>query len=328
MDALLERVSELYGLEFSQAPERIAKGVLSENYSLVSNKGKFFLKKYRFESANRIKEIHSAKQYFADCGIPVILPIQTNHGSTLFSLNKSFYALFPFVIGRHLAREELTNRAITSMGEMLGRIHLAGKNSRISIVEDSFSSWDKNAFNTKVAEILEKMPDVDERNEFDRLAYESIQLKRIIVEKNSIQYKELGFKSDHLIHGDYLDHNVFFGNADKVEHVFDFEKTQYSPRMFELFRSLMYSLLSSGTLVEDIQKAEVYLDSYRATYPIEEGELKKGLEMFYLKSIHNVWVEHEHYIKGNLRPDLFLEPDFRRAQFLSNNLDSLAEALF
>jgi len=328
MDALLGRISELYGITFSQVPERIAKGVLSENYSLVSNKGKLFLKKYRFESENRIREIHSAKQYFADSSIPVILPIRASHDSTFFFFNGSFYALFPFVFGKHIEREELTDHAVTSMGEMLGRIHLAGGDSTISIVEDFFSSWDKNAFDIKVAEILEKMLSTEERNNFDKLAYESIRLKKSLVEKNSIQYEGLGFKSDHLIHGDYLDHNVFFNNADEVEHVFDFEKTQYSPRTFELFRSLMYSLLSSGTSESDLQKARVYLDAYRATYPIENEELKRGLEMFYLKSIHSVWVEHEHYVKGNFRPDLFLEPDFKRLQFLSNNLDNLARALF
>ncbi|MDP2593893.1 MAG: phosphotransferase [bacterium] len=328
MDALLGRISELYGLTFSQVPERIAKGVLSENYSLVSNKGRFFLKKYRFESETRIKEIHSAKQYFADSGIPVILPIRISHDLTFFSFNESFYALFPFVVGKHLERGELTDHAIASMGEMLGRIHLAGRDSTISIIEDSFSPWNRNAFNIKAAEILEKMPPTEERNDFDNLSYESIRLKKSIVEKNSIRYEDLGFKSDYLIHGDYLDHNVFFSEADEVDHVFDFEKTQYSPRTFELFRSLMYSLLSNSTSESDIQKAKVYLSAYRTLYPIENEELKRGLEMFYLKSIHNVWVEHEHYVKENFRPDLFLEPDLKRIQFLSNNLDRLAEALF
>jgi len=128
-------------------------------------------------------------------------------------------------------------------------------------------------------------------------------------------------------HGDYLDHNVFFGPNDQVSYVFDFEKTDYSPRTYELFRSLMYSFLSGDILDEDVVRAKLYLQSYLEIYPISKDELSRGLRLFYLKSIHGVWVESEHYLKENVRVDEFLLNDLQRIKYLSENYEYLEDNL-
>ncbi|MDE1919096.1 MAG: phosphotransferase [Patescibacteria group bacterium] len=313
--SLLTDITDYYQLPTAASNlERVAKGVLSENYVIMSGRDKFFLKKYRFDNEQKIKEIHLAKQYFADGDIPVILPLRTRTQDTFFLHDTNYYALFPFVAGRHLEREALTSQAISSMGKMLARIHLRGRDSTLAI-ENTFNPWNKEIFLAKAAAVLEKIPQGAAASDFDMLALRSVRLKMELATQNTTTFDSLRLSNDHLLHGDYLDHNVFFDAQDNVEYVFDFEKTQYGPRSYELFRSVMYSLLSSGTTNGDIRRAELYLRAYLESYPMPDDEIERGLRAYYLKSIHSIWIEHEHYVLGNTRPDVFLKADLERISF-------------
>ncbi len=325
MEEILRKINELYQLDVSSS-EKVEKGFLSDNYFLSNSKTKFFLKKYRFDNGNRIIEVHSSKKYFADGGIPVILPISQIDGSTLFEHEGSYYALFPFVKGRHIDRGNLTETSIASLGKMLGKIHHLGKESKL-VIDDRFKIENREKVFKKIEDILEKISEVSSPDDFDKVALENVKMKRGLLLKNSITFEELGLHSDHLIHGDYLDHNVFFDEQDKVQWVFDFEKTNYSPRTYEFFRSMVYGLLCAEVTETDLKNARKYLDAYSSIYPISNDEVKRGLQLYFLKTIHGFWVESEHYLKGNTRVDHFLFDDHKRIKYLSDNLDELISAL-
>ncbi len=317
MQDLLTHINTIYGLSLA-FHEKVAKGFLSENFILVGNGTKYFLKKYRFDNKERIEEVHLVKKYFADGGIPVILPIATTDRKTYFFFDNSYYALFPFITDKQLERKSLTDEAIASLGEMLGKIHLLGEKADLPIKE-RFKPWNKEKALSKIDAIEAELKKKFQLNDFDELALKSIETKKNLIASNVIHYEDFALPSDHLIHGDYLDHNVFFNDRDQVSYVFDFEKTDYSPRAYELFRSMTYSFLGGDTNDEDMAKAKLYLESYARIYPISKEELQRGLKLFYLKSIHAVWVEEEHYLKNNARVDEFLTSDFKRIEYLSQH---------
>lgn len=325
MDDLIAKINNLYNLQL-QSAEKVKKGFLSENHILHSDDKKYFLKRYRFDKQERIEEVHSAKKYFADGGIPVILPITNIQGNTFFLFGNFYFALFSFVSDIQIERESLSDVAIISLGETLGKIHLLGKCSKLPIKE-RFKAWNKEKALEKITAIQSKLKEQVELNDFDKLALQSIELKKKLIIDNSIVYEQIGLPSNHLIHGDYLDHNVFFDSNNKVSYVFDFEKTDYSPRMYELFRSLMYSFLSDNISDENIEKAKLYLNSYLSVYPTSKTELVSGLKLFYLKSIHGLWVESEHYLNNSDRVDVFLENDIKRIKYLSENFEEFENKL-
>ena len=117
MENLISEINSLYSLQL-HSPEKVNKGFLSENH-IFQGDNKYFLKRYRFDKQDRIEEIHSAKRYFADGGIPVILPITNTKGNTLFFFENGYFALFPFVSDIQLERGYLTDTAVISFGEML-----------------------------------------------------------------------------------------------------------------------------------------------------------------------------------------------------------------
>lgn len=326
VDKLIQKINELYGLQVHSS-EKVTKGFLSENHIIYQNDAKYFLKRYRFDNKERIEEIHSAEKYFADGGIPAILPVFNKEGETFFCFEEAYFAVFPFISDKQLDRGLLTDTAVKSLGETLGKIHLLGKRAKLAIKE-RFKPWNKKNAIEKIEAIHLEIKKKSNLGDFDILALESIQAKKRLIQSNLTTYEDLNLPSDHLIHGDYLDHNVFFGADDKVSFVFDFEKTDYSPRMYELFRSLAYAFLSNSVADDDIKRAKLYLNSYLAVYPAPADELARGLKLFFLKSIHGLWVEGEHYLKNNDRTDEFLPNDFQRIKYLSENFKDFENKLF
>jgi Ser/Thr protein kinase RdoA (MazF antagonist) len=323
---LLEQINKLYNLQVKTS-EKVTKGFLSENHILTDGKEKYFLKRYRFNNRERIEEIHTLKKYFADGGIPVILPLINSNQETYFLFEGGFYALFPFINDKQLETEYLDKTAIKSLGEMLGRIHKLGSSANLPIKE-RFKPWSKTEALGKVKLIEAEIAKLEVLTDFDKIAQANIELKKQLILNNSTIYDDLALPSNTLIHGDYLFHNVFFDQNNQVSWVFDFEKTDYSPKTYELFRSMIYSLFNGDITNESLIKAKLYLDSYLTNSPVTQDELKRGLKLYFLKAIHGFWVESEHYLKNNNRVDHFLEIEFKRLKFLTENLTKIEEKLF
>ncbi|MCC7436746.1 phosphotransferase [Candidatus Nomurabacteria bacterium] len=320
MEELLTKIEYLYGLRLEWF-EKVTKGFLSENHVLIDNLGKkkYFLKRYRFDKEEKIKQIHIAKNFFYEKGIPVIIPLKNKEEKTFFYFDNTYFALFPFIEPKHLDRKQLSDNSIISLGKMLANIHLAGKNTNLPINE-KFEGWNKDKLLNRIEEL--KLV-INNHNDFDILASEDISLRKSIISLNSITFENIGLSSDHLIHGDYHGGNVFFDEKGEVSYVFDFEKTLYAPRMFELFRSLVFIFFGDSFSEENILKAKLYLRSYIEVYPASKEELEKGFLLFYLRFVHGLWVQTEHYLKNNNRVDQFLKQDYERIKYLSENLDEL-----
>jgi Ser/Thr protein kinase RdoA (MazF antagonist) len=301
---------------------------LSENHVLVDSVSgtKYFLKRYRFDSEEKIVQIHSVKNYFSERGIPVIVPIQTNTGETFFSFEGFFFALFPYVVAREIVSKDLSDEAIISLGQTLARIHLAGKDAVLPDIE-RFQGWNKEKLLQKSSELMAIIDTLDTRTEFDQQALIDLKLRSSIIESNTHTFEDFELPADHLIHGDYHGGNVFFDEHDHISHVFDFEKSLVAPRTFELFRSTVFLFFGTTFDTETIRKARLYVQSYLYVYPASEEELRKGFNVFYLRFVHGFWVEGEHYLKGNTRVDQFLVQDCGRVRYLSEHGEELITRL-
>lgn len=326
MEKVLSKIVELYGLKL-KIENRVTEGFQTENHILTDGNQKYFLKKYTFEDPKRVKEIHVVKKYFSDGGIPVVLPLKTKNEETFFDIDNAYYALFPFVTGKQFERGKLPETAGYSFARVLAQLHLLGKRPDAPRIEETFTPFNKTKKLDLNAIIEQKIKEKTSLDDFDRLALESLELKKRLISENLITYEELNLPSDHLIHGDYLEQNVFFDEHDTVSYVFDFEKSRYAPRVFELFRAMIYSVLGTDTSPANIAKLKNCIDVYLEIYQMSKDEIKRGLVFFYLKEIHNIWVEREHYLKDNNRTDVFLAQGLARIKYLSENLDNLTKVL-
>lgn len=320
MDLPPEKISKDYNLSLSFV-EKISGGFLSENYALTDGDKKYFLKKHRHTDRNKVEGVLAVERFFAAGGTPVILPLPTPQGSSFFEHQGVFYSLYPFVNGRHIERGNFTEAAAISLGSTLARLHKHGKESTLQITEQ-FESWDTEKFLSKVAAIKAKIEQDHPVSEFGALVLKSLDLKKRAVEENAIVYNQLNLFNDHLIHGDYFCDNVFFDETDHVNHVFDFEKTQYAPPMYELFRSLFVSFLSVPSQ-ENVVLAKKYVDAYFAIYPFPKEAVRNSLTLAYLRQVHSLWIEEEHYLKGSTRPDSLLPSQYALNDYYLQNRERI-----
>lgn len=281
-------------------------GFLSDNHILENLNGqKYFLKKYRSKySLADVEYIHKVKQFFYDGGVPVILPLKNSVGQFTFQFEESIYALFPFVSGLIFDRSRRTPEIDAEAGRMLGRIHLLGMKCELD-KRDQLAWSDAINFEKVVQEILEIINKIEPKRIFDYESLELLNLQKDLVPVAKAIMNKYELNSNCLIHGDFHDKNIFYDEAGKITHVFDFEKACFAPRSFELARALDYMCLGSGYNNYGFKQAIALLRGYQKVFPISYEEFKMGFDIYYSKQILTVWVVTEHYFKGNTRVDEF-----------------------
>jgi homoserine kinase type II len=306
LKVLKERYHELASSIDSVDP--VDAGYLSNNYILQKGTTRYFLKFYRFSDKRRIVDAHNAKSFFSSKGIPVILPLRGIDGETIQQIGDKYVSLFPFVIGSHFIIGDAPVGAVRSLGHMLGLIHKAGETGYPSISE-RFKSWDKNEFHKIVDQILNMIDKKDHLTDFDINARKALIFKKKSVESETLRYDDMKGLHIGLIHGDYHNGNVFFNESGEVTNVFDFEKTCIAPFAFEIVRAIRYSSVTGYGRIGSEKLVSDFIDGYRQERDISEEELKSGIELFYQHEIHGLWVEKEHYLKGNDRADVLLHSE-------------------
>ena len=324
MEKLKEILTSQYGFEHDFYIKKFDAGFLSDNYIIEFKDKKFFLKGYRFKDKANVSEVHAVKFFFASKGIPVILPVKTKVGDTIFSLDDKHYALFPFVVGIHYNRGTIPRPIGKALGEFLARMHQVGKEYDFP-VKAGFKSKSKATVIFRIKEILNIIESKHKRDAFDTLAFETLSLKLELVNRDSRPVEEFICEPLILLQGDFHEQNIFFDGAGAITCIFDFEKAQMGPRSFELWRSANYMFLNGYFSEGRINDVIAYISAYNAVNPISKDELARGLEIYYQKCIHSVWVEQEHYLKNNSKTDMFLEN--RTIKYLSQNKSVFLETI-
>ncbi len=311
----------------------VAAGYLSRNWLIDAADRRYFLKQYRFTDGTRVTAAHASLFHFHRAGLPTIVPLATNDGQTFCSDGSHFYSLFPFVAGRQLQRGALSVRAVQSMGAMLAQLHRAGQNVALPHVQPWQAKDRRLSFVSEATAILELIARQPTLTPFDRLAEQTLRRQLALVEQTPMAFATLTLRSDHLLHGDYHDSNLFFNVEEEVSHLFDWEKTEIAPRELELVRALLFTCFSNpenfrGTFKpHNFDLAAAFLTAYHARYPIEAQRFIDALHARYWGSLCSLWVVDEHYRQQNDRVDLFLEANLAEINYFADHTSQLIEWL-
>ena len=303
MGVPLTELHKLYGLQLSVV-RKVEAGFLSENYILTDGTAKFFLKKHRHVDNERVEQVCFAEKFFSEGGVSVILPILSIQEKPFFDYKNRFYSLYPYVSGLHQARGRLTEKAAISLAQTLAILHKRGSECTVPLT-GQFKVWNTSTFLSKTVAIETEIKKEQPLSQFGSMVLESLRVKKDAVIARSISHEQLDLPDDHLIHGDYFCDNVFFGESGTVSFVFDFEKTQYAPPLYELFRSMIVSFFSIPNKA-NLRLAKKYVSTYLTSYPFTEEIIKKSFEAAYQKQIHSLWIEEGHYLTNSTRADLLL----------------------
>lgn len=325
---LKKLIEQKYNIGKIKNITKSSRGYLSHNYIIKTDGQKYFLKKKQTLNNNdeKMNFICQATIFFAHQGIPIIEPIKTKDEKYFFKFEKNFHLLFPYVTGIKRERGKLSGKQIESMGAMMAKLHLAGRNGYPILERRITKSWSKNRFYQTYNEVIEVIKGKKKLDQIDKLFLEEMELKKDFVDKNTLSLEDFKLKSNHLVHGDYHDSNVLFDGKSNVKYIFDL-KSVITPRVLELIRTIDMIFFKPKISERSFACAKLFLKSYQAIYPISKEELTNGIRARITKSYYTLWKEEEYYLNGNKSVSRIIASTIIGIKYYNDNTDIFIEKL-
>lgn len=323
-------LANAYTLTDIQKIEPVTHGYLSENWRIQLPNRNVFLKEYRSDlTLEKIEIIHEVLKRSVLSGIPTIEPLTTNTGGTIILWHGRLYSLFPFISGIHHSRPSLTSKHMHALGDMLARIHRQGAGSIPPPALPTFQGFDRQKFFEQAQKILELIAIKEVQTDFDQRAQAGLHFKMACANADPRNVTDFVFTDYTLLHGDFHEHNVFFDEHDHIMAVFDWEKTMYGPRAFELVRSLYLMCLSIENIpqTEAFTRAKIMFDAYQKGYPLAPEEFITAVEFYYVDQYYTDWIERLHYLKNIPKADQLLEESLTRIRLLRDHRKMFIKAM-
>ncbi len=328
---ILPEVSAILASEFNVMNitnvQKLTGGFRCLNVSFEACGAKYFLKQYRETKNEHIKEVKRAEQWFAQQGVPIILPLTSTNRQTAFFCEGHWYSLFPFINGKQLSPRDLTPHHVASLGKMHATLH------RLSSLIDEqtyapFPFWDREAFLHDVDAIEACVEAEGVQSEDCRLALENIRRQAMFVREKDHQPSDFGLPFTHLLLDDFIYTNVFFHDEGSIFRVYDLERTGIGPRAYDLARSLFISCFDDGWDEKNFEFARIYLKAYQTLYPISQEEFTGGIRMYATRFMYMSWLEMAIIVKKSARHGALIRPANARLHHFLGDIDALAHRMF
>lgn len=306
------------------------RGLTSENIIIADEQeNKYFIKIFhRKRDIDQIQDIGDVKQYFASQGVPVIESLRNKHGNKIGYSKGKFFKVRPFINKVEL-NSLPSDKAVRSMGEVLARIHLAGK-GQTHLTSRKIERWDIDKFLKQASTLLYIISEIPHKTEYDHTALEFLQLKIDLASDCKIKFEDLQLSEDTLCHGDFHVQNVFFDHNDNVIYVFDFERAFKGSPFAELARAMLFICFDLNipelNNISDVNfnRAKSFLGSYYQLNPFSIEDLQKGLQWFYWSMlVCSTWPLEKHYLENSSHADVFVPKRLNRLKYISQNLNNI-----
>ncbi len=292
----IDKICEEYGIGDFISIEQILEGKLNDNYVLKTAQGKYFIKSVREGSKDKLRMINGVESLMKSHGVPAVAMLQTKTGEIFVPSEDKVCTLYPFIENK---KAELTIEDYFSIGEMLGKIHVAGKEELPKTFE--IEQFKKKSVEKTVEKLKKYQSDIknkETKNETDNLLLKFIEFKLSILPKVG----DVILPNNNLNHGDYHPGNVLFDENRKIIGVIDWEKTQYAPRTYELARSFLYTCYTDGYNSETVLDfSKSFFAGYLSQMPTDTNEIIDGLKMRIHSMAISSWIEMGYYDRGDTR---------------------------
>lgn len=294
--ASLDRVLDAFELPRSGDPSEVSGGTLNDNYHVVTADGPLFARRYRADiETDRVRHEHSITRWVADGGAPAIAPLASPEGETVIEVEGRLWALFPWVDGRAPIRGEIMPGEAEAIGEAHGHIqrlladHPESEGASLKLLAERVA-WDTAAALESLARIVERATEVGASTDlFDAFAFQ----RQLLETDPPRSFAEFDWLPSQLLHGDFHDQQILLGDGETVAGVVDWEMTQPASRVWELIRSLHFSM------VLETDRLEPYLGGYRRHMALTEEECRTGIEFWWQNRLHGTWAYRAYLLEGN-----------------------------
>ncbi len=305
---------------------KVKGGFLTENKYILTDKGKFFLKKYRPEKVANIDEIEFAESFFHK-KFPIILPIETKHAIKHVIQNGDLYVLYPFVENKEV-KEKLNKKSSFNLGKFLAEMHKFAIENEYEYKDKKIKTENKIILKEKSLDGLLRIKNTllnkKKKNNFDKIFQKGLELKINYVQEDIFNFSNYHPKDNYLIHGDYHFRNIFW-KRDDIAYLFDTEKARISSLSFDIIRCLMYSCFQAKYSDSRFKLAKSFLNGYQSIRKLDKKEIEFQMKIFVKKDYYSNWMEKFKYEQGNKKLDALYTSALKGWKYLEKNEDSFVQ---
>ncbi|MCK7623849.1 phosphotransferase [Streptomyces sp. RS10V-4] len=297
--------------------EPVAEGLLNHGYFLATTRGRYFLKHHLDGDRAALTRQHRATRRLAGLGLPVVPPVTGDDGRTVTVLDGRYYALHPWVEGRHLTGTELTEGQSRRLGALLGLVHT----TLAEVMADepapprppgTDAAADPERTVETIEELLALARGARPRTSFDELAEHRLLERRALLERQAHRRPPPGAEpAAGWVHGDFHPLNVLYRGTEPAA-VVDWDRLGVQPRAEEAVRAAaIFFVRPCGTL--DLAKVAAYASAYRRGCGAGAEELAAAVHRVWWERLNDFWMLTWRYRLGDRRTD----PQFPAAAALA-----------
>lgn len=293
-----------YGLEPLSQPEPVAGAVRNPSYRVATRDGDVLVRFHKKGATRQgLAFEHEVIDWAASQGLPVAAALCDRDGHTVQSHGGTLVAVFPFVAGETLERGRIDVAGATALGEAHGWCHavLAGYPGPVARAWRSGASWDMAAS----IDVLSRCDDLiryypapgDVQLGIQAGLREQLALLETVgVPRPQEDFRHLPVQ---LVHGDFHERNVVFGEDGTLAAIVDWEAAGLLPPVFEVVRALTFG----GMLHEPL--AGAYLAGYQRRARLDPATIADGLELWWQSLLHDTWMYEQRFIQGERAVERF-----------------------
>jgi homoserine kinase type II len=123
----LKEIGERYRVGRPLHTAAIAAGTINSNFSLQTEKGRYFLRINEGKSLDDVAWEAQLLEWLSHHGFPTPAPVTAELGACYLSLYGKYLTLFPWCGGHHLTAKEVTAAQAANLGQTLALLHRLGQ---------------------------------------------------------------------------------------------------------------------------------------------------------------------------------------------------------
>lgn len=304
----IQKICSEYNIGNYISIEKVPEGILNDNYILTTINGKYFIKSVREKAKDKLKTISSVETLMHDKGVPAVTMLKTKTGDIFMTDDTEVYTLYPFIEARK--DSNYSDADYRSMGEMLGKIHIAGSTDiPNSLKSKEFKRPSNEVILSRLKSYRDDIRNKNNQDDTDKLFLEYIDFKLAVIQKT----KEKTLPNNTLIHGDYHPGNLLIDKiTGEIIGVCDWEKVEFGPRSYELTRSLLYTCFDGDYKEEkSLADSKSFLEGYLSVFPMSVDEIIDGLNIRIYRMTLSSWIEEKYYKNHDSRANHLIRHEIK-----------------
>ena len=291
-------------------------GATNQVYQLQAldetSKPTYFLRRYKTAD---LAKIHREHRYISEVASKLAFvpsPIEGRNRSTVLTVDKQHFALFPAARGQLVAQSELSAVHAFEAGVAMAKLHQVMERGQVDGLPEITLAWTKGDWVKRLDDVIEalKANEKDDNAELDSWALKRATQQRAYLAGDSSLHHYEPVTRKIPVHGDFHHFNVFFDECAKVSGVIDWDLLQLMPPSYDIVRACHYMFQL------DIGKSAAFINGYFTYRHLTREELNDGAKAWGIYADHHVWALEEAYLHGNCSAKKFI-PQCDFAPFLS-----------